>query len=109
LQIVTSTCTTTQKPMDNNICVLGASLGPFIWKLKVMINIDFSTLPPCASNSFNLNTHMCMWDGCPTQYYVVLFTLITLEPNPDFFEVYTFQNNMDKQAKQKVIVVLQNI
>jgi len=60
LQILTSTCNATQKPMDNNIYVLGASLGPFIWKLKVMINIDFSTLPPCASNSSNLNTYKRM-------------------------------------------------
>jgi hypothetical protein len=45
----------------------------------------------------------------PLNIMLFYLTLIILEPNPDFFEVYTFQNNMDKQAKQKVIVVLQNI
>jgi hypothetical protein len=45
----------------------------------------------------------------PLNIMLFYLTIIILEPNPNPFEVYRFQNNMDKQAKQKVILVLQNI
>jgi hypothetical protein len=45
----------------------------------------------------------------PLNIMLFYLTLIILETNPNPFECYTFQNNMDKQAKQKVIVVLQNV